>query len=86
VGKFLPYARFRPKCPCFSEEQTKPSRTTFEALALVVLEKGGLQVELSYRAELMTTLSTLGNWHLCREQAGQDVLGAESSSLSYWNN
>jgi len=49
------------------------------ALALVVLEKGGLQVELTYRAELMTTLSALGNWHLCREQAGQDVLGAESS-------
>jgi len=49
------------------------------AFGLVLLEKGGLGVEPSYRAELMTSLSALGNWHLCREPAGQDVLGAESS-------
>ena len=49
------------------------------ALALVVLEKGGIELEPAYRAELMTTLSSLGNWHLCREPAGQAVLGAESA-------
>ncbi len=48
-------------------------------MALVILEKGGVQLEPAQRAELMTTLSDLGNWQLSREQAGQAVLGAESS-------
>lgn len=49
------------------------------ALALVILAKGGVQLEPAHRAELMTTLSDLGNWHLSREQAGQALLGAEPS-------
>lgn len=49
------------------------------ALALVVLKKGGVELDPSYRAELMTTLSSLGNWDLRREPLGQAVLGADAS-------
>ena len=49
------------------------------ALALVLLDKGGFELDSSQRAELMATLSSLGNWHLSREPAGLAVLGAKSS-------
>jgi hypothetical protein len=49
------------------------------AFALVVLLKGGVELEPGYRAELAKTLSSLGNWHLCIEPAGQAVLRQEPS-------
>ena len=49
------------------------------AFALVILDKGGVDLDVNQRNELMATLATLGNWHLCREPAGLAVLSAESS-------
>ena len=49
------------------------------ALALVLLDKSGFELDSSQRAELIATLSSLGNWHLSREPAGLAVLGAKSS-------
>jgi hypothetical protein len=49
------------------------------ALALVILDKGGVDLDVNQRNELMATLATLGNWHLSREPAGLAVLSAESS-------
>jgi hypothetical protein len=49
------------------------------ALALVILDKGGVDLDVNQRDELMATLATLGNWHLSREPAGLAVLSAQSS-------
>lgn len=49
------------------------------ALALVLLAKGGLEIESAYRTELVSNLLTLGNWHLARDPVGQSLLGAGDS-------
>jgi hypothetical protein len=49
------------------------------AFALVLLAKGGLEIESAYRTELVSTLLTLGNWHLVREPVGRSLLGTEDS-------
>ncbi|MBW6484751.1 MAG: metallophosphoesterase [Syntrophobacterales bacterium] len=49
------------------------------ALALIVLQKGGVELDHAYRKELMASLLSLGNWHLCREPSGQALIAAEAS-------
>jgi hypothetical protein len=49
------------------------------ALAIVLLEKGGIELDRKHRSELLKTLSSLGNWHLCSEPAGKAVLESEAS-------
>jgi hypothetical protein len=44
-----------------------------------VLGKGGVELDPILGGELMTTLSSLGNWHLCREPSVQAVLAAGAS-------
>lgn len=49
------------------------------ALAFVLLDKGGYRLDPNQSAELMVTLASLGNWHLCREPTGMALLQATSS-------
>ena len=70
---------FGPSVLGFLKKKLDLLETHSRALALVILDKGGLQLDSPQRAELMTTLSTLDNSHLRWEQAGKAVLGAESS-------
>ena len=50
------------------------------ALALVILNKGGVKFDVSLHAELLETLVHSGNWHLCHESAGLELLG---STITY---
>lgn len=51
------------------------------ALALILLAKGGLEIEAAYRNELVSSLLTLGNWHLARDPIGQSLLAGDSLGL-----
>lgn len=72
---------FGPSVLAFLKSKLNLLEPHSRALALVILEKGGMKLEPAYKAELMTALSGLGNWHLRSEPAVQAVLGAESSFI-----
>jgi calcineurin-like phosphoesterase family protein len=46
-------------------------------LALILLLSGGMQLDPSHRIELESELLEVGNWHLARTPAGQELLGDE---------